>query len=119
MANKKSTLIPGLSFSWKRAIGITKAKQEIAKKYAEEEEKRKKRIQEAEEEVICLIPTIHQLEIDEQWAKNTLSSVQQKLSEQKIYFEESEVKELIKDTVSYQIYNVKDVVTSGTQNFYY
>ncbi len=31
MANKKSTPIPGLSFSWKRAIGITKAKQEIAR----------------------------------------------------------------------------------------
>lgn len=30
MARKKS-LIPGLSFSWKRALGITKAKRSIAK----------------------------------------------------------------------------------------
>ncbi len=29
--NKKSTLIPGLSFSWKRALGITQAKQKIAR----------------------------------------------------------------------------------------
>ena len=29
---KKSTPIPGLSFSWKRALGITQAKQEIARK---------------------------------------------------------------------------------------
>jgi hypothetical protein len=29
---KKSTPIPGLSFSWKRALGITKVKREIAKK---------------------------------------------------------------------------------------
>lgn len=29
MAKKKS--IPGLSFSWKRALGITKAKRKIAK----------------------------------------------------------------------------------------
>ena len=29
---KKSTPIPGLSFSWKRAIGITQVKREIAKK---------------------------------------------------------------------------------------
>lgn len=30
MAKKKS-LIPGLSFSWKRALGITSAKRKIAK----------------------------------------------------------------------------------------
>lgn len=30
MAKKKS-IIPGLSFSWKRALGITKAKRKIAK----------------------------------------------------------------------------------------
>lgn len=30
MAKKKS-LIPGLSFSWKRALGITKAKRNLAK----------------------------------------------------------------------------------------
>lgn len=30
MAKKKSS-IPGLSFSWKRALGITKAKRKIAK----------------------------------------------------------------------------------------
>ena len=30
--SKKSTPIPGLSFSWKRAIGITQVKREIAKK---------------------------------------------------------------------------------------
>lgn len=29
---KKSTPIPGLSFSWKRAIGITQVKRDIAKK---------------------------------------------------------------------------------------
>lgn len=29
---KKSTPIPGLSFSWKRALGITQVKREIAKK---------------------------------------------------------------------------------------
>ncbi|MCR5642874.1 MAG: hypothetical protein K6G32_06005 [Prevotella sp.] len=28
---KKSTSIPGLSFSWKRALGITQAKQKIAR----------------------------------------------------------------------------------------
>lgn len=28
---KKSTPIPGLSFSWKRALGITQIKQEIAR----------------------------------------------------------------------------------------
>lgn len=32
MGNKRSTPIPGLSFSWKRALGITKAKQNIARK---------------------------------------------------------------------------------------
>ena len=30
--SKKSTPIPGLSFSWKRALGITQAKQKIARK---------------------------------------------------------------------------------------
>ncbi len=30
--SKKSSPIPGLSFSWKRALGITQVKQEIAKK---------------------------------------------------------------------------------------
>lgn len=30
MAKKKS-LIPGLSFSWKRALGVTKVKRKIAK----------------------------------------------------------------------------------------
>ena len=29
--SKKSTSIPGLSFSWKRALGITQAKQKIAR----------------------------------------------------------------------------------------
>lgn len=29
--NKKSTPIPGLSFSWKRALGITKMKQRVAR----------------------------------------------------------------------------------------
>lgn len=28
---KKSTQIPGLSFSWKRALGLTQAKQRIAR----------------------------------------------------------------------------------------
>lgn len=31
MANRKSPKIPGLSFSWKRATGVTKAKRKIAK----------------------------------------------------------------------------------------
>jgi hypothetical protein len=32
MAKKKSSLkIPGLSFSWKRALGVTSAKRKIAK----------------------------------------------------------------------------------------
>lgn len=31
MANKSFIKIPGLSFSWKRAIGITQLKQRIAK----------------------------------------------------------------------------------------
>ena len=31
MAKKSSFKIPGLSFSWKRAFGITKAKRKIAK----------------------------------------------------------------------------------------
>ena len=31
MAQKKSTPIPGLSFSWKRALGITQAKQKISR----------------------------------------------------------------------------------------
>lgn len=31
MGRKSSTGIPGLSFSWKRALGITQAKQKIAK----------------------------------------------------------------------------------------
>lgn len=30
--SKKSYPIPGLSFSWKRALGITQVKREIAKK---------------------------------------------------------------------------------------
>ena len=29
---KKSTPIPGLTFSWKRALGITQARQKIARK---------------------------------------------------------------------------------------
>lgn len=29
---KKSTPIPGLTFSWKRALGITQAKQKISRK---------------------------------------------------------------------------------------
>lgn len=29
MGNKRSTPIPGLSFSWKRALGITRAKQNL------------------------------------------------------------------------------------------
>ena len=33
MATKKKTLkIPGVSFSWKRALGITQAKQKFARK---------------------------------------------------------------------------------------
>lgn len=31
MARRKSFKIPGLSFSWKRACGITKAKRKVAK----------------------------------------------------------------------------------------
>ena len=31
MARKKSFKIPGLSFSWKRALGITSAKRKFAK----------------------------------------------------------------------------------------
>ena len=31
MAKKSSFKIPGLSFSWKRALGITKAKRKISK----------------------------------------------------------------------------------------
>lgn len=31
MARKRSTPIPGLSFSWKRALGITKVRQKIAR----------------------------------------------------------------------------------------
>ena len=31
MARKKKSLIPGLSFSWKRALGVTKAKRKISK----------------------------------------------------------------------------------------
>ena len=32
MSKKDSTGIPGLSFSWKRVLGITKTKQKIARK---------------------------------------------------------------------------------------
>lgn len=32
MAKRKKSVIPGLSFSWKRALGVTKAKQKIARK---------------------------------------------------------------------------------------
>ena len=35
MAKKSSFKIPGLSFSWKRAFGITKAKRKIAKATAQ------------------------------------------------------------------------------------
>ena len=31
MSRRKKSVIPGLSFSWKRALGITKAKRKIAK----------------------------------------------------------------------------------------
>lgn len=31
MARRSNTGIPGLSFSWKRALGITQAKQKIAR----------------------------------------------------------------------------------------
>lgn len=31
MAKKSNTGIPGLSFSWKRALGITQAKQQFAR----------------------------------------------------------------------------------------
>ena len=31
MAKKKKPIIPGLSFSWKRATGLTSAKRKIAK----------------------------------------------------------------------------------------
>lgn len=32
MARKSNTGIPGLSFSWRRALGITQAKQQFARK---------------------------------------------------------------------------------------
>ena len=32
MAKKKKFRIPGLSFSWKRALGVTRLKQKIARK---------------------------------------------------------------------------------------
>lgn len=32
MARKSSIVIPGLSFSWKRALGITQMKQNISRK---------------------------------------------------------------------------------------
>ena len=32
MARRSNTGIPGLSFSWKRALGITQVKQKIARK---------------------------------------------------------------------------------------
>lgn len=32
MKNKSSVKIPGLSFSWKRALGITQAKQNFSRK---------------------------------------------------------------------------------------
>lgn len=32
MSRRNSTPIPGLSFSWKRALGITQAKQQLARK---------------------------------------------------------------------------------------
>ena len=32
MAKKKNFRIPGLTFSWKRALGITRLKQKIARK---------------------------------------------------------------------------------------
>lgn len=31
MARRKKSVIPGLSFSWKRALGITSAKRKISK----------------------------------------------------------------------------------------
>ena len=31
MAKRKKKLIPGLSFSWKRALGVTKVKRKIAR----------------------------------------------------------------------------------------
>lgn len=31
MARRKKSIIPGLSFSWKRALGVTKVKRKIAK----------------------------------------------------------------------------------------
>ncbi len=31
MSRRKKSIIPGLSFSWKRAFGVTKAKRKIAK----------------------------------------------------------------------------------------
>ncbi|NLU53431.1 MAG: hypothetical protein GXX10_11295 [Clostridiaceae bacterium] len=31
MARKRRSRIPGVSFSWKRALGVTKAKRKIAK----------------------------------------------------------------------------------------
>lgn len=31
MTRKRSTPIPGLSFSWKRALGITKARQDLSR----------------------------------------------------------------------------------------
>ena len=34
MKNKSSVKIPGLSFSWKRALGITQAKQNFSRKQA-------------------------------------------------------------------------------------
>ena len=35
MARKKIVRIPGVSFSWKRALGITQAKQKFACSYKE------------------------------------------------------------------------------------
>lgn len=32
MAKKRSTPVPGLSFSWKRAFGVTKLKNNVARK---------------------------------------------------------------------------------------
>lgn len=32
MVKKRSTPVPGLSFSWKRALGVTKLKNDVARK---------------------------------------------------------------------------------------
>jgi hypothetical protein len=58
-------------------------REEIARRYAEEKAKMEKRRKDAEKEADFLIPIIRQLELDEQWARSTLSDVQAQLKEHK------------------------------------